>query len=122
MASPSLTGRTFANSVMLLIGAIASGETGTAAEISDVLARTNSLIDAWSTQALTALVNERHVLPLTSGTASYELGPTSTTLRISSGLRASRSCLPAERAPLSAMGTRCSCPAPAATPSLAIPR
>src|SRR6185312_9338417 len=78
MASPSLTGRTFANSVMLLIGAIASGETGTAAEISDVLARTNSLIDAWSTQALTALVNERHVLPLTSGTASYELGPTST--------------------------------------------
>ena len=38
-----------------------------------------------------------------------ELGPTSTTLRISSGLRASRSCLPAARAPLSAMGTRCSC-------------
>ena len=50
----------------------------------------------------TSRVSRRVVLP-------PELGPTSTTLRISSGLRASRSCLPAARAPLSAMGTRCSC-------------
>ncbi len=78
MASPLITGRSFANSVMHLIGALAQGETGTAAEIVDVLARTNSLIDSWAIQSLTALVNERHVLPVQANVQDYELGPTST--------------------------------------------
>ncbi len=79
MASPLLTGRTLVNDAMLLIGAIASGETGTGAELSDGLRRLNELIDNWSLQALTALVNERHVLTVTANVGTYYLGPTSST-------------------------------------------
>ncbi len=78
MASPLLTGRTLVTDSMLLIGAIASGETPSGAELTDGLRRLNELIDNWSLQALTALVNERHVLTLTASTGTYTLGPTST--------------------------------------------
>ena len=77
MASPLITGRDFAKSVLLLIGAIASGETPTASETSDVLSRANEMIDAWATQALTALVNERHVFAPVANQQAYLLSPTS---------------------------------------------
>lgn len=60
---------------MLLMGAIASGETPTPAELSDGLSRMNELIDNWSLQDLTALVNERHVFPVVAGQQVYTLGP-----------------------------------------------
>lgn len=78
MASPLLTARQLVTDSMLLIGAIASGETPSAAELSDGLRRCNELIDTWSLQALNSLVNERHVFPVTAGTAEYFVGPTST--------------------------------------------
>ncbi len=78
MASPLLTGRTLVTDSLLLIGAIASGEPPNPAELTDGLRRLNELIDNWSLQALTALVNERHVLPVTANVSTYTLGPTST--------------------------------------------
>jgi hypothetical protein len=63
---------------MLLITAIAAGETPTAEEAQDGLERLNELIDAWGADDLTIPGIVRTPQALVSGTQTYTIGPTGT--------------------------------------------
>lgn len=57
-----------------LIGAIATGETPTAAEIGDGLEALNIMLGSWSDERLMVHVITEDTQALTSGTASYSIG------------------------------------------------
>ena len=66
------------NRALRLIGALASGETPTAAEQADALAALNQMIDGWATQRLTIPAVNRYQFPVSASVGSYTLGPTGT--------------------------------------------
>jgi len=69
-----MTGRDLIAASLRLIGAIAPGETMTAAEASEGLASLNRLIASWSNDSLAAYVLPIEEFALTPGVASYTIG------------------------------------------------
>ncbi len=61
---------------MKLIGALAHGEDAEPEEAQDVLSRLNTMLNTWAAEKLTTYVINRSPYTLTSGTATYTLGPT----------------------------------------------
>jgi hypothetical protein len=68
-------GRAIVEGALKMIGALAAGETASAEDATDALARLNSLIDLWQTERLTIGVVARTVFEdVVAGTASYTMG------------------------------------------------
>lgn len=61
---------------MRLIGAIATGETPSAAEQSDGLRSLNRMISAWNAEGLLIFKKTRETFPLVANQAAYTFGPT----------------------------------------------
>lgn len=59
---------------MRLIGAIATGETPSADELSDGLSTLNDLLDSWSNEGLLIYSVTRETFPLTQGQSRYSIG------------------------------------------------
>lgn len=74
--SVTTTARDLISSSLRLIGATASGETPTNAELADAFTALNALIDGWATQSLTVPTVGRHVFALVSNQGTYTVGPT----------------------------------------------
>lgn len=66
------------NSALRLATVLASGETPTADEATDALKALNDLLENWSTERLSVWQRENQVFALTSGTATYSIGPAGT--------------------------------------------
>jgi hypothetical protein len=58
------------------LGALASGEVPSAAEMTQGLASLNQLIDGWMAEALTVPTIQRNVFALVANQATYQIGPT----------------------------------------------
>jgi hypothetical protein len=69
-----LTGEDLIASSMRLIGAIATGESPSAAEASDGLSALNLLLDSWSTESLLIITKIREEFPLVVGQKIYTWG------------------------------------------------
>lgn len=69
-----MTVRDLIESSLRLIGAIATGETPSAAEESEALLALNGLLEAWSTQGLMIYQSPRLVFPLVGGQQMYTMG------------------------------------------------
>jgi hypothetical protein len=69
-----MTGRDLIGSSMRLIGALASGESPSAAEATDGLSALNSLLDSLSTEELMIPNKVREVFALTPAQAAYTMG------------------------------------------------
>lgn len=63
-----------AGRALIRAGVIASGETPTAAELSDAVTTLSDMLDSWSLEALAVFGTTEHVLPLT-GQQQYTIGP-----------------------------------------------
>jgi hypothetical protein len=74
MPSPTTAGALITSS-MRLIGAIATGETPTAAEINDGISTLNDLLENWSTQNLAVYDAAVQTYPTVAGQAVYTIGP-----------------------------------------------
>src|SRR5882757_50714 len=75
MPSPTTAGALITSSLRL-IGAIATGETPTAAEINDGISTLNDLLENWSTQNLAMYGSAVEIFPTVAGQAIYTIGPT----------------------------------------------
>lgn len=80
MASPYLTARDLITEAMILNGMLAEKEVPNANELQRGFRRLNKMIDSWSLQPLTKLVNTRHVFDITADADEYTIGPTGTLL------------------------------------------
>jgi len=69
-----MTGQDLISSSLRLIGALASGETPSAAEASDALVILNQMLDAWSANRLAVFTLSRQVFTLRAGKQSYTMG------------------------------------------------
>jgi hypothetical protein len=69
-----MTGQDLISSSLRLIGALASGETPSAAEAADALVILNQMLDAWSASRLTIFTLSRQVFTLQAGKQSYTMG------------------------------------------------
>lgn len=69
------TVRDLINSSLRKIGAIASGETCSAAEQSDAMVALNHMLDSWSNEGLVVFAKARESFPLVPGQSSYTMGP-----------------------------------------------
>lgn len=74
MPSPTTAGALITSSLRL-IGAIATGETPTAAEINDGINALNDLLENWSTQNLAVYDSPVLTFPTIAGQAVYTIGP-----------------------------------------------
>lgn len=74
MPSPTTAGALVTSSLRL-IGAIATGETPTAAELNDGLSALNDLLENWSTQNLAMYGSAVETFPTVAGQALYTIGP-----------------------------------------------
>lgn len=63
-----------AGRALIRAGVIASGETPTAAELSDAVTTLSDMLDSWSLEALTVFGTTEHVISLT-GAQQYTIGP-----------------------------------------------
>ncbi len=72
------TARDLIKGSMRLIGAIATGETPSAAEQADGLYRLNNILDSWSAENLNIYARVRELFLLAVGTQSYTIGLTGT--------------------------------------------
>lgn len=63
-----------AGRALIRAGVIASGETPTAAELSDAVTTLSDMLDSWSLEALTVFGTTEHVINLT-GAQQYAIGP-----------------------------------------------
>lgn len=70
-----ITAGTLVKSAMRLGGAIATGETPTADELTDGLAALNDLLETWSTQNLAVYGNAVETFATIAGQAVYTIGP-----------------------------------------------
>lgn len=68
------TARDLITASLRLIGAIAPGESISAAEASDGLASLNRLLDSWSNDSLAAYISPIEEFALTPGVSSYTIG------------------------------------------------
>lgn len=73
---PSVVAADLIASSMRLIGVVASGETPNANETADALAVLNDMLETWGTESLTVYAPLEQTFPLTTGVASYTIGPT----------------------------------------------
>lgn len=69
------TARDLIRRSLLLIGAIAPGETPSADESSDALKTLNEMLDSWSNENLIINAKTRETFPLIPGKSSYTMGP-----------------------------------------------
>lgn len=69
-----MTGQDLIASALRLIGALASGETATAAEAADALTVLNQMLDGWSADRLTVFALSRQLFTLTAGKQAYTMG------------------------------------------------
>lgn len=74
MPSPTTAGALITSSLRL-IGAIATGETPTAAELNDGINVLNDLLENWSTQNLAMYGSAVETFPTVGGQAVYTIGP-----------------------------------------------
>lgn len=63
------------NRAMRLVGALASGESPSADETTDVLAALNGMLDAWRNERLMVYAIQDEALSMTGGDGSYTIGP-----------------------------------------------
>lgn len=70
-----MTGRDLITASLRLIGAVAPGETITAAEAVDGLASLNRMIDSWTNESLMIYESVRESFPLVPGVQLYTMGP-----------------------------------------------
>ncbi len=69
-----MTVKDLVESSMRLIGALASGETASASELSDAIIVLNDLLGSWSAQSLLIPQTTREVFTLTASQSSYTIG------------------------------------------------
>lgn len=69
-----MTGQDLIASALRLIGALASGETASAAEAADALVILNQMLDAWSANRLTVFTLSRQVFTLQASKQNYTMG------------------------------------------------
>jgi hypothetical protein len=74
MPSPTTAGALITSSLRL-IGAIATGETPTAAELNDGISSLNDLLENWSTQNLAMYGSAVETFPTVANQALYTIGP-----------------------------------------------
>jgi hypothetical protein len=74
MPSPTTAGALITSSLRL-IGAIATGETPTAAELNDGVSTLNDLLENWSTQNLAMYGSAVETFPTVANQALYTIGP-----------------------------------------------
>lgn len=72
---PAVIASDLIKSSLRLIGAIATGETPSADELTDALGVLNDLVESWSAQQLTLFATTDQVFTVTAGKASYSIGP-----------------------------------------------
>jgi len=70
-----MTGLDLISSAMRLIGALASGETPTAAEANDGLSCLNDMLDSWQAERLMIFTISIQEFPLVPGQQVYTMGP-----------------------------------------------
>lgn len=69
-----MTAREIVSAALRKIGALASGETASAADANDGLSELNRMIGSWSTDGLLIYAKTADSLTLVAGTASYTMG------------------------------------------------
>lgn len=74
MPSPTTAGD-LVKGAMRLIGAIATGETPTANEMTDALSVLNDVLEYWNTQSLAVYQTSTEQFPTVGGQATYTIGP-----------------------------------------------
>jgi hypothetical protein len=70
-----VSGFDLVKSAMRALGAIASGENPSAAELNDGLAAANQMFDSWNAQRLMVFTVDSVAFPLTNNKQTYTLGP-----------------------------------------------